>query len=365
MLFLDTFKDKTVLITGQTGFKGSWLSLWLTNLGANVIGVGLKPNSDNSFYSVNNLNSKIDSRIFDIRDKERLNNLIKKANPDFIFHLAAQALVRRSYLDPLETWSTNLMGTLHILESLRSLKKKCVCILITSDKCYKNKEWLWGYRETDILGGSDPYSASKASAELAIKSYYDSFLKKELSQVRIASVRAGNVIGGGDWSEDRIVPDCIRAWSKGELVKLRSPNATRPWQHVLEPLSGYLSLASSLYKENELDGEVFNFGPSLIENHSVLDLVKSMSTYWKKVMWEDISNNSERLYESGLLKLNCDKALAKLKWQSTLSFEETIRFTVEWYREFYESYENISNKSLNQIEEYISFAKTKSLSWAK
>ena len=213
------------------------------------------------------------------------------------------------------------------------------------------------------MGGSDPYSASKAAAELAIRSYFDSFFKDKDSLVRITSARAGNVIGGGDWSEDRLVPDCIRAWSNSEVVKLRSPKSTRPWQHVLEPLSGYLALARSLYNDKSLNGQSFNFGPSATESHSVLELVEGMGDSWEKVLWKDSSTEDEDLYESNLLKLNCDKALGLIKWKSTLTFKETIRFTVEWYKEFFESNENICKKSSSQIEDYIEIAQKSSQYW--
>ena len=282
MLFSNIYNGKTVLVTGHTGFKGSWLCLWLKKLGAEVIGIGLDPISEKTFFSINKINEIIVDKRFDIRDLEKLKEVVENYKPDFVFHLAAQAIVRKSYINPVKTWSTNLIGTINLLESLRYLKKKCSCVLITSDKCYANKEWIWGYRESDQLGGSDPYSASKAAAELAIKSYYDSFYKDKDSLVRITSARAGNVIGGGDWSEDRIVPDCIRAWSNSGTVKLRSPKSTRPWQHVLEPLSGYLTLASILYNDQSLNGQSFNFGPAVTESHSVLELVEKMGDSWEK-----------------------------------------------------------------------------------
>lgn len=365
MLFSEVYKDKTVLVTGHTGFKGSWLCLWLNKLGAKVVGLGLDPISDLSFYKVNNIHENLVDKRFDIRNLDNLQSLIDDCKPDFVFHLAAQSLVRKSYLNPVETWSTNLLGTVNVLESLRSLKKKCICVLITSDKCYSNNEWIWGYRETDRLGGSDPYSASKASSELAIKSYFDSYFKEPNSYVTLASARAGNVIGGGDWSKDRIVPDCMRAWSSSKKVKLRSPNSTRPWQHVLEPLSGYLTLGSKLFREIVPSGHSFNFGPSITENHSVLDLVQMMGQSWDKVIYEDCSSIEEEFHEAGLLKLNCDKALGMLNWKSTLHFKETIRFTVEWYKEFFESNTNILNKSSAQIDEYILFAEKNYQDWTK
>jgi len=365
MLFSNIYQNKKVLVTGYNGFKGSWLCLWLNKLGARVTGIGLPSQTKNSFFKANKISDLVEGLTLDIRDLSSLNDLIIQNKPDFVFHLAAQALVRKSYNDPLETWSTNLVGTLNILESLRLLEKKCSCILITSDKCYENKEWAWGYRENDSLGGPDPYSASKACAELAIKSYVKSFFNdKKNALVKISSARAGNVIGGGDWSEDRIVPDCIKAWSKGEIVQLRSPYSTRPWQHVLEPLSGYLLLGSKLYNNDSFHGESFNFGPQIAENNSVLDLVKTMSEFWEKVKW--ISNEDEiKPYESGLLNLNCDKAFFDLDWHSVFSFQETIRYTIEWYRTFYEDNFNIQNMSLNQIDNYVDLANKKDLSWTK
>ena len=365
MLFSNIYQNKKVLVTGHNGFKGSWLCFWLNKLGAKVTGVGLPSQTENSFFSANKISDLVEDFTLDIRDLNSLSDLIIKTQPDFVFHLAAQALVRKSYKDPLETWSTNLVGTLNILESLRLLEKKCSCILITSDKCYSNKEWAWGYRENDLLGGPDPYSASKACAELAIKSYVKSFFSdQQNASEKIASARAGNVIGGGDWSEDRIVPDCIKAWSKGGTVELRSPSSTRPWQHVLEPLSGYLLLGSKLYNNESLHGESFNFGPQIAENNSVLDLVKKMSEFWEKVKW--VCNVEEmKPYESGLLKLNCDKAFFDLKWHSVLSFQETIRYTIEWYKTFYEDNSNIQSKSSNQIDNYIALANKLDLGWAK
>ena len=365
MLFSNIYQNKKVLVTGHNGFKGSWLSLWLSKLGAKVTGIGLSPKKEKSFFKANKIADFVEDITLDIRDLSSLKDLIIKTQPDFVFHLAAQALVRRSYLDPIETWSTNLVGTLNILESLRSLEKKCSCILITSDKCYTNKEWAWGYRENDLLGGPDPYSASKACAELAITSYVKSFFNNQQNPlVRIASARAGNVIGGGDWSEDRIVPDCIKAWSKGGIVELRSPHSTRPWQHVLEPLSGYLLLGGKLYNNDLIHGESFNFGPQIAENNSVLDLVNMMSEFWEKVNWV-CNEEAKKPYESGLLTLNCDKAFFDLNWHSVLSFKDTIRYTIEWYKAFYEDNLNIQRISLNQIDNYISLANKKDLVWAQ
>jgi CDP-glucose 4,6-dehydratase len=267
-------------------------------------------------------------------------------------------------MDPVATYQTNVLGTLNLLEALRLLEKPCTAVLITSDKCYDNVEWVWGYRETDSLGGSDPYSASKGAAELVIRSHIKSYFPKATSKVRIASARAGNVIGGGDWAQDRIVPDCVRAWAKGESVQLRNPQATRPWQHVLEPLSGYLSLAAELNKKDELHGEPFNFGPPAYQNHSVLKLVQMMSEDWDQVHWEEFSDTVEQPHESGLLKLNCDKALHHLHWQAILSFQETVQMTAEWYRSFYENPLTIQQMTFKQIEDFVNIAKSKEMLWA-
>lgn len=365
MYINDVFANQTVVVTGHSGFKGSWLSLWLAQLGANVHGVSLEPPSDPSHFAAADLASQIDNHRIDIRDGASLNKLIEKKQPDFVFHLAAQALVRPAYASPIDTWQTNAIGTINVLESLRLLKKPCIAIFITSDKCYDNVEWVWGYRETDALGGPDPYSASKAAAELAIRSHIRSFFPAD-GLVRIAVGRAGNVIGGGDWAEDRIVPDCMRAWSRGEIVKLRNPLATRPWQHVLEPLSGYLNLAMSLKGDCQLHGEPFNFGPPVRRNHSVGELVSAMSDHWNQVRWKDVSVSHGGPYESGLLQLNSDKALHHLGWQATWDFEDTVRETAVWYKRFYENpSKSIADFSVHQIASYLRAAQLQGIPWAQ
>lgn len=359
-----TFSNTRVLITGHTGFKGSWLSLWLSQLGAIVTGISLGIPTEPSHFTSAGMNSMLDDKRLDIRDAAGLKNVIKQLQPDFIFHLAAQPLVRLSYADPVETWQTNTMGTVNMLEAMKGIEKKCVAVFITSDKCYDNVEWIWGYRETDALGGPDPYSASKGAAELAIRSYARSFYPKD-GLVRIAVGRAGNVIGGGDWASDRIVPDCVRAWSRGDNVELRNPSATRPWQHVLEPLSGYLNLAMALHCDHNLHGEPFNFGPQASQNHSVGELVTAMTQYWDKVRWKDMSSQYDGPYESSLLKLNCDKALHTLGWQAVWGFDETVRETALWYSEYYKNPEkSIRDFSVNQISTYINDARKRGLSWA-
>lgn len=362
---LKLFSGARVLVTGHTGFKGSWLTAWLRRLGADVTGIALDPPSRPSHFEVAGMASGMADHRMDIRNRAALKACIAQAAPDFVFHLAAQPLVRRSYADPIETYETNVIGTLNVLEGLRAMDKPCVAVLITSDKCYDNVEWVWGYRETDPLGGRDPYSASKGAAELVIRSHVKSFFPVATTKVRIGVGRAGNVIGGGDWADDRIVPDCVRAWSKGNVVELRNPRATRPWQHVLEPLSGYLALAAELHRRPEIHGEPFNFGPPAQQNHSVLELVQGISRYWDKVRWNDVSGSHSGPNEAGLLKLNCDKALHHLNWQAVMGFEETVRMTAEWYRAYYESQSDIAAVTRAQIDAYAETAANAGLAWAQ
>lgn len=365
MNHLSVFEGARVMVTGHTGFKGSWLSLWLTQLGAEVVGVSHGVPSVPSHFVAAELASEVKDHRLDIRDGAALNALVADIQPDFVFHLAAQALVRRSYADPVDTWQTNALGTIQVLEALRGMKHPCVAVMITSDKCYDNVEWVWGYRETDALGGPDPYSASKGAAELAIRSYVRSFFPAD-GMVRIGVGRAGNVIGGGDWAEDRIVPDCMRAWSLGDKVPLRNPLATRPWQHVLEPLSGYLTLAMELKASAALHGEPFNFGPLAQQNHSVGELVEAMTEHWDRVRWEDVSAQYGGPYESGLLKLNCDKALHHLRWRPAWDFSATVRETALWYRRYYEQPSiSIADFSLRQIEAYVQAARSQGVAWAQ
>jgi CDP-glucose 4,6-dehydratase len=362
---INNYLGKKIIITGHSGFKGSWLSLWLKQLGANVSGVSIDIPSTPSHFTATNLFDHIDDHHIDIRDSEAVKQLVKEIQPDFVFHLAAQALVRPSYEAPVETMMTNAIGSANILDALRSLDKPVTAVMITSDKAYDNLEWVWGYRETDRLGGKDPYSASKGMAELAIRSFVNSYFSAPDSNVRVAVSRAGNVIGGGDWAVDRIVSDCMQAWADGESVDIRNPDATRPWQHVLEPLSGYLTLGAQLSTNRNLHGEAYNFGPPAHQNHSVRELIDEMSNYWDSVRWNDISNSQQHLHEAGLLKLNCDKALFDLQWQPTLGFKETVRMTVEWYKNYYQvSPESIYNFTMSQIEEYNNLAVERKLAWA-
>jgi len=364
-MFDKFFNNKTILVTGHTGFKGSWLSLWLQHLGAKVVGVSIDVPSTPSHFAVAQIGNHAQDYRIDIRDHEKLTTLVEKVQPDFVFHLAAQALVRPSYADPLETIATNALGSANVLNALRSLSKTVVAVMITSDKAYDNVEWVWGYRETDRLGGKDPYSASKGMAELAIRTFVESYFQDPDSNVRVGITRAGNVIGGGDWAVDRIVPDCMRAWSENQMVDIRSPMATRPWQHVLEPLSGYLALGASLASTQQFHGEAYNFGPSAHQNHPVKELIYEMAKYWDHVKWNDVSKSEEHLHEAGLLKLNCDKALFDLNWMPTLKFEETVRMTVEWYKHYYQAPEkSIYDFTISQIEEYTSLAKRREMKWA-
>jgi len=359
------FSGKKILVTGNTGFKGSWLSIWLKQLGAIVHGVSIDIPSTPSHYSVTNLSTQIEDHKLDIRDADSIAELVQKIQPDFVFHLAAQALVRPSYEDPLGTITTNAIGTANLLDALRNLNKPIVAIMITSDKAYDNVEWVWGYRETDRLGGKDPYSASKGMAELAIYSYVESFFNSSDSNVRVGITRAGNVIGGGDWAVDRIVPDCMHAWSLSQTVDIRSPQSTRPWQHVLEPLSGYLVLASELAKENNLNGQAYNFGPSSDQNYPVSELIDEMAKYWDHVRWNDISVSQDHKHEAGLLKLNCDKALFDLEWRPAMQFADTVKMTVEWYKHYYQnSNQPMYDFTVSQIDEYIKIAKSKNISWS-
>jgi len=346
------YKNKNVVVTGHTGFKGSWLVAWLKQMGASVTGIALDPPCIPSHYEVSELAEGIQDHRIDIRNVGAIKQAIVEAKPDFLFHLAAQPIVSASYEDPVETWSTNVMGTINVLEALRRIQHKCSTVIITSDKCYDNVEWEWGYRENDALGGPDPYSASKGAAELAIRSYVKSYFSDEDNLVRIASARAGNVIGGGDWARNRIVPDCVESWSKNEIVELRNPHSTRPWQHVLEPLGGYLKLGALLSQNHQLHGEAFNFGPQAQQNHSVLALVKQMSRSWSEVRWAECEPQPSQFYESGLLKLNCDKALHFLNWHAILDFEETVGLTADWYSSFYADPSSIKDVTHNQISDY-------------
>ena len=364
-LFNNLFKNKTILVTGHTGFKGSWLSIWLNHLGATVIGVSDNEVSSPSNFTTSKVSNIVNDFRIDIRDIKEIKKVFNDIQPDFVFHLAAQSLVRTSYDEPIETMTTNAIGTANILDALRLMNKKVTAVIITSDKAYDNVEWVWGYKETDKLGGKDPYSGSKGMAELAIHSYAESFFNHPDSKIKIGIARAGNVIGGGDWAADRIVPDCMNAWSLNKTVDIRSPFATRPWQHVLEPLSGYLVLAANLSQDFIHNGEAFNFGPSTDKNFPVSRLIDEMSKYWDKIKWNDVSKDNNLFHEAELLKLNCDKALFELQWFSALDFEETVEMTVKWYKNYYQNqHQSTYSFTIAQIETYIKLAKSREIPWA-
>ena len=354
------FKNKKVLITGHTGFKGSWLSLWMSQLGAKLYGVSLSIPTSPSHFELLNIDFVRDERI-DISESQNIRKIIEDVKPDFIFHLAAQAIVSKSYDDPLFTFRTNIIGTTNILDSLRFIKNECIAIIITSDKSYDNIEISRGYNEDDKLGGADPYSGSKGAAELVINSYVKSFFLN--TNIRVGVGRAGNVIGGGDWAENRIIPDAIKSIEKNNTLIIRSPNATRPWQHVLEPLSGYISLAIDLKNSNINNGQAFNFGPSFNFDYTVQDVLIELKKKLLKLDW-NIEQN-EKFKESTLLKLDCKKALDRLSWKSTMDFNQTISFTSDWYKEYLNDNNNIKDLSVNQILEFCELAKTKKIKWAQ
>ena len=344
------YKNKKVLITGHTGFKGTWLTLWLYLWGAKIIGVSNNFYSKPSHFKLLKLKNKIKHLNLDISKTDMLNKIIKKNNPDIVFHLAGQSMVKKSFLKPLETWKTNSLGTLNILESIRKNNKKCILIIITSDKSYKNLEINRGYKETDLIGGEDPYSASKSSAELVIQSYFKSFLNKQ-KKIKLAVARAGNVIGGGDWTDNRLIPDAIKAWILNKTLKVRNPFSTRPWQHVLDVLHGYLILGYFLSKKKKLNGEVFNFGPNHKKNYKVLEVLKIVRKFWPEIKWK-ISKNYQ-FHESKLLKLNSNKALKTLGWKTHLNLDSSLNFTVDWYRKFYKNPQKIYKISSDSIRNFI------------
>lgn len=347
--YLKLFKKKRVLITGHTGFKGSWLTLCLKKFDANILGLSKDFVTNPSHYKVCNNFRGIRSKKFNICELKKLKKIIKDFKPNFIFHLAAQSLVRKSYKNPVETWMSNVLGTINILDCLKNYKEEICVIIITSDKVYKNVEKKTGYIETDILGGHDPYSASKAAAELAIKSYINTYLKNN-KKILLAVARAGNVIGGGDWSKDRIIPDCIRAWSKNKKVLIRNPESTRPWQHVLESIFGYITLALKLKLKKIKNGEVYNFGPNSNKNYKVIDCLNEIKKNWTNVSWK-IKKEKKILYEADLLNLNSTKAFQDLNWRNILSFSEVIKLTADWYKSYYNKKTKIISNQ--QIEEYL------------
>jgi CDP-glucose 4,6-dehydratase len=366
--FGGAFAGRRVLVTGHTGFKGAWLSEWLLGLGADVTGIALAPPTEPALFNQLGLADRMTHVIADVRDTAAVAEAMRSGQPDFVFHLAAQSLVRESYEQPVETFATNVMGTINVLEAARCLERPCVVIVVTTDKCYLNREWLYGYREEDALGGRDPYSASKAAAEIATAAWRASFFGK--SPVRIASGRAGNVIGGGDWARDRIVPDCIRALSAGKPIPVRNSLATRPWQHVLEPLAGYLWLAGSLaaapsrsqHADESLESG-FNFGPDSASNRNVGELVSHVLDHWPGE-WIDASDGNAP-HEARFLHLSTDKAARLLHWRPVWGFERTIAETVGWYRNTASaSHSVIAEHTRRQIACYSADAAVAELPWA-
>ncbi len=359
--FQNEFAGKRVLVTGHTGFKGAWLSEWLLNLGATVTGYSLPSPTSPALFTQLELEARMSHVIADIRDSARWQQTVKSTEPDFVFHLAAQPLVRSSYVDPVGTFETNVLGTIRVLEGLRSITKPCAVVCVTTDKCYENREWLYGYREEDPLGGFDPYSASKAAAEIAIASYRRSFFTGH--PVRIASARAGNVIGGGDWALDRIVPDSVRALADARPIPVRNRYATRPWQHVLEPLSGYLWLAARLSQDLKL-ATAFNFGPSHDANRTVAELVTEFLRHWPGTWLDQTAPDAP--HEAGRLQLSTDKANALLGWSPTWKFNEAVEATARWYRAAgsLTTAEAVRQVTLRQIEHYTAAARLRSIPWA-
>lgn len=350
---LDIYRGARVLVTGDTGFKGSWLVLWLQQLRANVVGLGLPPTTTQAHYTLLGLSRQIQHLDLDIRDQTALGRAVADFQPQFLFHLAAQALVSKGYADPKATFEVNAGGTVNILECVRNCSSLRAVINVTSDKAYKNREWIWGYRENDELGGRDPYSASKSCAEIVFASYFESYFR-ERTDLGVASVRAGNVIGGGDWAADRIVPDCVRSLAAGKALVLRRPEATRPWQHVLEPLGGYLLLGSRLATDPTKFSGAWNFGPETGAIRTVGDLAAAfMRAYGAPENMVRVDRDTAFGHEAGLLHLNCDKAHHQLGWRPRWDFDETVRQTACWYREQSRGTPPVS-LSVAQIEAYAS-----------
>ncbi len=361
-MFGNVYKGKKVFVTGNTGFKGSWLALWLMKLGANVCGYSLNLSTDPNHHEILNLDFETFSG--DVRDLKKLQRSIEAFRPDIVFHMAAQSLVRQSYQSPVETFETNVIGTVNVFEACRKADHVRAIVNITSDKCYENQEWIWGYRENDPMGGHDPYSASKGCAELVTASYRKSFFPPEEyqknHQILVASARAGNVVGGGDWGEDRLVPDVMRAASQNKKVIIRNPQAARPWQHVLEPLSGYLLLGQQLLEGKKEFSEAWNFGPTDEGHRNVLAIVRELQKHWSNIDYK-IETDGKNPHEANLLKLDCSKAYAKLKWKPVWDNSTTFAKTAQWYRVYYESGCVLSEE---QLTEYITDAKRNQISWA-
>ena len=344
------WQNKKVLMTGHTGFKGSWLSLWLQSMGANVVGYALAPPSKPSLFEVANVSEGMVSVQGDIRNPDQLHSNFAQYQPEIVIHMAAQSLVRYSYQNPVETYATNVMGTVHVLEAIRQTASVKAVVIITSDKCYENREWLWGYRENEAMGGYDPYSNSKGCAELVTAAYRQSFFNNAVNKVAIASARAGNVIGGGDWAADRLIPDMVRAVTAGRPIQIRNPHAIRPWQHVLEPLSGYLKLAQKLYEQGTDYAEGWNFGPSDDDAKPVQWIVEQYTQMWgKDASWT--IDQAEHPHEAHYLKLDCSKARMRLDWQPKWSLQQALENITLWHKTHLQG-KNMREFSLRQIAAY-------------
>ena len=362
-LFSGIYKNRTILVTGHSGFKGSWLVYWLKQMGGKVIGYSLEAPTYPNHIGL--LNLDICSVIGDIRDFNKLNQIFEIYKPDIVFHLAAQSLVRLSYENPIETYEINVIGTLNVLEVCRINNVKAI-VNITSDKAYENKEWIWGYRENDQMGGYDPYSSSKGCADILASSYRNSYFNIKDYKVKhntlLATCRAGNVIGGGDWAKDRLITDVMVSVSQNKKVSIRNPKATRPWQHVLEPLSGYLHIGQKLLEEKVEFGDAWNFGPSDEQSITVEEVVKNVRKHWNKIGY-DINSDPNQLHEANLLKLDCSKVHILLKWKDVWNSNITFEKTVNWYKSYYEENKNILTSE--DLKSYIKDAKDKNLEWTK
>lgn len=361
-LFSQIYKDKIVLVTGHTGFKGSWLVYWLEQMGAKVIGYSLEAPTEPNHISL--LNLDIVSIIGDIRDLNKLNQIFNEYKPDIVFHLAAQPLVRLSYENPIETYETNVIGTLKVLEACKRSKVKAI-VNITSDKAYENKEWVYGYRENDPMGGYDPYSSSKGCADILASSFRNSYFNikdyKKTHNTLLATCRAGNVIGGGDWAKDRLMSDIMISVSQGKKVSIRNPNATRPWQHVLEPLSGYLHIGQKLLEEKVEFSGAWNFGPSDEGSITVEEVVKNVKKHWDKIDYQ-IDKDPNQPHEANLLKLDCSKAHILLKWQDVWDSQTTFEKSVKWYKAYYENNQILTS---DDLQSYIADARAKNIEWSR
>ncbi len=368
-LFNGIFKNKTVFVTGHTGFIGSWLVLWLQSLGAKVIGYSLEPPTKPSLFETLSLENEITHIIGDIQDKQNLSDNIEKHKPEIVIHLAAQSLVRASYEDPSETFQTNILGAVNILDSIRKLDYVKACVIMTSDKCYQNLNSNHFHKETDPLGGNDPYSASKGAAEIITNSFRNSFFNLEKNHDKntgIATVRAGNVIGGGDWARDRVIPDCVRALTTDKKIRVRNPSSIRPWQFVLEPISGILWLGSKLYAKPKKYSEAWNLGPNQTSNTTVEKVVQNVIRIWNKGDWIDVSKESrDQPIELISLLLDSTKALNLLEWKTVYSFENAINETVSWYKSYYNNDTPMRELSVNQIEQYSKTANQMDITWAR